>query len=51
MEAIFSSEKPVDFRQTIWRYIPEDETLSNHSCENIDSYLMYIDYQKTIREI
>jgi hypothetical protein len=33
-----SSETSVDTQRTIWRYIPEDRTLHNHSCENIKSY-------------
>jgi hypothetical protein len=40
MEAIFSSEKSVDFQRTTRRYIPEDSTLhKNHRCENLKSYI------------
>jgi hypothetical protein len=28
MEAIYYSEKLVDFQQTAWRYIPEDRNIS-----------------------
>jgi hypothetical protein len=40
MEAICSSETSVDFQQTTWRYIPEDNTLDNHRCENLRSYIV-----------
>jgi hypothetical protein len=35
MEAIFSSEKIVDFQRTTRRYILEDSTLHNHRSENL----------------
>jgi hypothetical protein len=35
MKAIFSSETSVDAQQTTRRYIPEDDTLHNHCCENL----------------
>jgi hypothetical protein len=38
MEAIYSSETPVDFKRTTRRYIPEDGILHNHHCENLKSY-------------
>jgi hypothetical protein len=39
MEATSSSEMWADFQQqTTWRYIPEDKTLHNHCCENLESY-------------
>jgi hypothetical protein len=38
MEVICSSEMSVDFQQTIQHYIPEDNTLYNHHCENLKSY-------------
>jgi hypothetical protein len=41
MEAIFSSETWVDFEGTARRYIPQDSTLHNHCCGNLngdDSY-------------
>jgi hypothetical protein len=41
MEAICSSETSVVFQRTTWRYIPEDRTLRNHRCENLNSYLLH----------
>jgi hypothetical protein len=38
MEAIFSSETSVDFQRTTRRYIPEDGTLHNHRCENLNFF-------------
>jgi hypothetical protein len=38
MEAVCSSETLVDFHRTTWHYIPEDNTLDNHRCENLKSY-------------
>jgi hypothetical protein len=38
MGATYSSEKSADFQWTTRRYIPEDITLHNHSCENLKSY-------------
>jgi hypothetical protein len=38
MEAISSSETSVDTQRTTRRYIPEDCTLHNHRCENLESY-------------
>jgi hypothetical protein len=38
MEATCSSATSVDFQRTARRYIPEDRTLSNHFCENLNSY-------------
>jgi hypothetical protein len=40
MEAIFSSETSVDFQRITRRYIPEDGTLLNHRCENLESYIL-----------
>jgi hypothetical protein len=37
METIFSSETSVDFQRTTRSYIPEDSTLRNHRCENLNS--------------
>jgi hypothetical protein len=42
MEAIFSSETSVDTQRTTRGYIPEDDTLYNHRCENLKSYKIYI---------
>jgi hypothetical protein len=38
MEAI-SSETSADTQRTTRRYIPEDDTLHNHRCENLKSYI------------
>jgi hypothetical protein len=38
MEAICSSETSVDTQRTTRRYIPEEDTLHNHRCENLKSY-------------
>jgi hypothetical protein len=35
LEAIYSSETSIDFERTTRRYIPEDMTLHNHRCENL----------------
>jgi hypothetical protein len=42
MEAICSSETSVASQQTELRHIPEDDTLHNHRCENLKSYVEYI---------
>jgi hypothetical protein len=39
MEAIYSSETSVATQQTTRRLIPEDDTLHNHRCENLKSYI------------
>jgi hypothetical protein len=39
MEAICSSETLVATQQTIQCYRPEDDTLHNHRCENLKSYI------------
>jgi hypothetical protein len=39
MEAICSFEMPVDTQRTSRRHIPEDDTLHNHRCENLKSYI------------
>jgi hypothetical protein len=39
MEAICSSETSVATHQTTRRYIPEDDTLHNHRCGNLKSYV------------
>jgi hypothetical protein len=38
MEAICSSKTSVQSQWTTRRHIPEDDTLHNHSCENLKSY-------------
>jgi hypothetical protein len=40
MEAKYSSEMLVDFKQTTWRYILKDRTLRNHRCENLKCYMV-----------
>jgi hypothetical protein len=37
MEAICSSETSVETQRTTRDHIPEDDTLHNHSCENLES--------------
>jgi hypothetical protein len=39
METICSSETSVDTQRTTWPYIREDDTLLNHRCENLKSYI------------
>jgi hypothetical protein len=39
MEAICSSETSVETQQTTPRHIPEYDTLHNHRCENLKSYI------------
>jgi hypothetical protein len=41
MEAICSFETSVATQQTTRRQIPEDNTLHNHGCENLKSYIVY----------
>jgi hypothetical protein len=33
------SRQAVDFQWTTWHFIPEDGTLHNHCCENLESYM------------
>jgi hypothetical protein len=42
MEATFSSKTSVDFQRTTRRYIPEDSTLHDQSCENLKSHEAYV---------
>jgi hypothetical protein len=49
MEAICSSETSVDFQRTTWRYIPEDSTIYDHSCENLKSYEEQARYHEVFR--
>jgi hypothetical protein len=44
MEAIFSSETSVETQRTTRRHIPEDDTLQNHRCENLKSYMTVVVY-------
>jgi hypothetical protein len=46
MEAICPSETSVDTQRTTPRYIPEVDTLHNHRCENLKSYM----YQGSLYE-
>jgi hypothetical protein len=39
IEAIYSLETLVDFKQTIWCHIPEDSTIHKHHCENLKPYI------------
>jgi hypothetical protein len=39
MEAIYSSETSVATQRTTRHHIPEDDTLHNHRCENLKSYM------------
>jgi hypothetical protein len=41
MDAICSSETSVDFQRTARRYIPDDSTFQDHSCENLKSYIAF----------
>jgi hypothetical protein len=45
MEAIRSSERSVATQQTTRRHIIEDDTLHNHRCGNLKSYIMYTIYR------
>jgi hypothetical protein len=40
MEAICSSETLVETQRTTRFHIPEDDTIHNHRCENIKSYIL-----------
>jgi hypothetical protein len=44
MEAICSSETSVDTQRTTRRHIPEDDTLHNHGCENLISYMYFCSF-------
>jgi hypothetical protein len=33
-------EMQADFKQTTWRYFPEDRSLHNHNYENLKSYIV-----------
>jgi hypothetical protein len=39
MEAIYFSETSVDTQRNTRRHIPEDDTLHNHRCEKLKSYI------------
>jgi hypothetical protein len=38
-EGLYSSKMSVGFHQTTWSYIPEDNILPSHRCENFKSYI------------
>lgn len=38
------SEMPVDCHETTWHYVPDDETLHKHICENLTSYDLNIPF-------
>jgi hypothetical protein len=40
MEAIRSSETSGTTQRTTRRHIPEEDTLQNHRCENLKSYIL-----------
>jgi hypothetical protein len=42
MEAICSSTTSVASQQTTRHHIPEDDTLHNHGCVNLKSYIIFI---------
>jgi hypothetical protein len=44
MEALCSSETSVATQRTTRRHIPEDDTLHNHRCENLKSYISILDW-------
>jgi hypothetical protein len=35
-ESIYLSETSVEFQRTARRYVPEDSTIRNHRCENLE---------------
>jgi hypothetical protein len=37
-----SSEMAIDFQRTTRLSIPDDRTLHNHRCENLQSYKVYV---------
>jgi hypothetical protein len=45
MEAIRPSETSGTTQRTTRRHIPEDDTLHNHRCENLKSYIVH-SYQR-----
>jgi hypothetical protein len=50
MEAIRSSETSGVTQRTTRRHIPEDDTLHNHSCENLKSYKKILLFFEAIGE-
>jgi hypothetical protein len=41
IEAVCSSETPVNIHQTTRRYTPEDRTLHNYWSHNLNSYILF----------
>jgi hypothetical protein len=48
MEAICSSETSIVTQRTTRRHIPENDTLHNHSCKNLKSYMFITHFVWTI---
>jgi hypothetical protein len=46
MEDTCPSGTSVDFQVTTWRYIPEDRTVHNHCCDNLNSYIIASLFQR-----
>jgi hypothetical protein len=46
MEAIRSSETSGTTQRTTRRHIPEENTLQNHRCENLKSYIVVEVYRR-----
>jgi hypothetical protein len=44
MEAICSSETLVASQQTTRHHIPEDDTIHNHRCENLKTYILFMSW-------
>jgi hypothetical protein len=51
MGAICSTETLVDTERTTRRYIPEADTLHNHCCENLESYMFNFSLQFLFKTI
>jgi hypothetical protein len=49
MEAIRSSETSGTTQRTTRRHIPEEDTLQNHHCENLKSYIILICLPRLLR--
>jgi hypothetical protein len=50
MEAICSSETSVETQKTTRRHIPEYDTLHNHRCENLKSYVVYCNVKEELNK-
>jgi hypothetical protein len=51
MEAICSSETSGETQRTTRRHITEDDTLYNHCCENLKSYIAVYGLETGITEL